>query len=122
MKQQKSRKPYFKRFSGFFIMHFLFGCYREISNCAKSLKGAILRHFYIKSFCLVTTVCTVDFEIPNFFAVILTVALFSIMYSASLTVLSSMCSFKIIPPPKYCYLSVCTRRRKKYVLSRFAKL
>ena len=67
----------------------------------------------------VISLCTVDFEIPNFFAVILTVALFSMMYSASLTVLSSMCSFKIIPPPKYCYLSVCTRRRKKYVLSRF---
>ena len=52
------------------------------------------RHFYIKSFCLVTTVCTVDLEIPNFFAVVLTVALFSIMYSASITVLSSMRSFK----------------------------
>lgn len=59
------------------------------------------RHFYIKSFYLVTTVCTVDLEIPNFFAVVLTVALFSIMYSASITVLSSMRSFKI-SPPKYC--------------------
>ena len=55
-KQKKSRKPYFRRLLGFLIIHFLFGCYREILNCAKSLKGAPLRHFYIKSFCLVTTV------------------------------------------------------------------
>ena len=69
----------FRRFLGFFVMHFLFGCCREILNCVKLLKGAILRHFYIKSFCLVTTVCTVDFEIPKFLAVSRTVALLSIM-------------------------------------------
>ena len=39
----------------------------------------MLRHFYIKSFCLVTTVCTVDLEIPNFFAASRTVHLCSIM-------------------------------------------
>ena len=79
-------------------MHFLLGCYRESLNCAKPLKGAILRHFYIKSFCLVTTVCTVDLEIPNFLAAALTVALFSIMYSASVNVRSSIKSFNISPP------------------------
>ena len=71
-------------------MHFLFGCYREILNCVKPLKGAILRHFYIKSFCLVTTVCTVLFETLKRFAVLLTVALFSIMYSASSIARSSI--------------------------------
>ena len=76
---KESRKPYFRRFLGFFVMHFLFGCCREILNCVKPLKGAILRRFYIKSFCLVTTVCTVDFEIPKFLAVSRTVALLSIM-------------------------------------------
>ena len=42
---EKSRKPYFKRFSGFFIIHFLCSCYRKILNCVKSLKGAPLRLF-----------------------------------------------------------------------------
>ena len=50
----------------------------------------ILRHFYIKSFYLVTTVCTVDLEIPNFLAAHRTVALFSIIYSASVITLSDM--------------------------------
>ena len=78
-KHKKSRKPYFKRFSGFFVMHFLFGCYREILNFTKSLKGTPLRHFYIKSFYIVTTVCTVDFETPNCFAAVRTVAFSSII-------------------------------------------
>lgn len=55
-----------------------------------------LRHFYIKSFCLVTTVCTVDFEILNCFAAFLTVALFSIIYSASKITRLDIYSFKTV--------------------------
>lgn len=44
------------------------------------------------------SLCTVDLEIPNFLAAALTVALFSIMYSASVSVRSSIKSFNISPP------------------------
>ena len=50
----------------------------------------VLRHFDIKSFYVTLTVCTVDFEMPNFFAAHLTVALLSIIKCARDTTLSEM--------------------------------
>ncbi len=41
----------------------------------------------------VISLCTVDFEIPKYFAALRTVDFLSIMYSASLTVLSSIWCF-----------------------------
>ena len=46
----------------------------------------------------VTSLCTVDLDIPNFFAVSLTVALLFMMYSASSMVLSSMYAFNWAAP------------------------
>ena len=45
----------------------------------------------------VTSVCTVDFEIPNFLAVNLTVALVSVIYFANSIALSS--TIPLIVPP-----------------------
>lgn len=39
----------------------------------------VLRHFDVKSFYVALTVCTVDLEMPNFFAAARTVDLLSIM-------------------------------------------
>lgn len=60
---------------------------------SRTFLTASLRGLLIRSRRSVTSLCTVDLEIPNFFAVSRTVALLSRMYSANCMVLSSMCAF-----------------------------
>ena len=59
-----------------------------------------------KTFYIVTTLCTVLFDIPKCFAACLTVALFSIIYCAISNTLSSIYAFKKIPCIMYFYI-VC---------------
>ena len=59
-----------------------------------------------KPFHFVTSTCTVDLLIPKCFAACLTVALFSIIYCAISSTLSSIYSFKKIPC-NTCFYIVC---------------
>ena len=58
-------------------------------------------------FCFITSVCTVDLLIPNFFAVSLTVALVWIINFATSTALSSIYVFKPSTPLKLSWLCIC---------------
>ena len=60
-----------------------------------------------KPFQFITSVCTVDFEIPNFFAVSLTVALVCIINFATSTALSSIYVFKPSTPLIIAWLCIC---------------
>ena len=58
----------------------------------------------------VMSLCTVDFEIPNFFAVSLTVALVCIINFATSTALSSIYVFKPSTPLIIAWLCICAYR------------
>ena len=65
---------------------------------AASVWGAALLVYGPKTVQFITTVCTVDLEIPNSLAAARTVALFSIMYTASRVARCSMSVCKEAPP------------------------